>query len=151
LLFALEQLDLEIDNVKFYTDSKVVLGYISNETRRFFVYVGNRVERIRKFSTPKQWNCVPTDCNPADSATRTLQAHATRLRNAIVRTSLIQSENRSRRCAPISHLGSDTVSGFALLTAGIRQGKPLKGSTIANLNLFLDEHGIIRVGAVLRY
>jgi ribonuclease HI len=29
--FALEQLDLEIDNVKFYTDSKVVLGYISNE------------------------------------------------------------------------------------------------------------------------
>ena len=57
--FALEQLDLEIDNVKFYTDSKVVLGYISNETRRFFVYVGNRVERIRKFSTPKQWNYVP--------------------------------------------------------------------------------------------
>jgi hypothetical protein len=73
--FALEQLDLEIDNVKFYTDSKVVLGYISNEIRRFFVYVGNRVERIRKFSTPKQWNYVPTDCNPADSATRTLQAH----------------------------------------------------------------------------
>jgi ribonuclease HI len=73
--FAPEQLDLEIDNVKFYTDSKVVLDYISNETRRFFVYVGNRVERIRKFSTPKQWNYVPTDCNPADSATRILQAH----------------------------------------------------------------------------
>jgi hypothetical protein len=35
----------------------------------------HRVERIRKFSTPKQWNYVPTDCNPADSATRTLQAH----------------------------------------------------------------------------
>jgi ribonuclease HI len=73
--FALVQLDLEIDNVKFYTDSKVVLGYISNETRRFFVYVGNIVERIRRFSTPKQWNYVPADCNPADSATRTLQAH----------------------------------------------------------------------------
>jgi ribonuclease HI len=73
--FALEQLDLKIDNVKFYTDSKVVLGYISNETRRFIVYVGNRVERIRKYSTPKQWNYFPTDCNPADSATRTLQAH----------------------------------------------------------------------------
>jgi hypothetical protein len=53
------------------------------------------------------------------------------------------------------------VSVFALLTAGlkcvqseafgieidlIRQGKPLKGSPIANLNPFLDEHGILRVG-----
>jgi hypothetical protein len=28
----------------------------------------------------------------------------------------------------------------------IRQGKPLKGSPIANLNPFLDEHGILRVG-----
>ncbi|VDI30798.1 Hypothetical predicted protein [Mytilus galloprovincialis] len=48
-----DNLDLHIDNVKFYTDSKVVLGYISNETRRFFIYVANRVEKIRKFSSPK--------------------------------------------------------------------------------------------------
>ncbi|VDI68047.1 Hypothetical predicted protein [Mytilus galloprovincialis] len=32
----MDNLDLHIDTVKFYTDSKVVLGYISNETRRFF-------------------------------------------------------------------------------------------------------------------
>ena len=27
----------------FYTDSSVVLGYISNEAKRFHTYVGNRV------------------------------------------------------------------------------------------------------------
>ncbi|VDI78170.1 Hypothetical predicted protein [Mytilus galloprovincialis] len=42
----MDNLDLHIDTVKFYTDSKVVLGYISNETRRFFIYVANRVEKI---------------------------------------------------------------------------------------------------------
>ncbi|VDI17593.1 Hypothetical predicted protein [Mytilus galloprovincialis] len=70
-----DNLDLHIDTVKFYTDSKVVLGYISNETRRFFIYVANRVEKIRKFSSPSQWNYVPTNRNPADSGTRSVPAH----------------------------------------------------------------------------
>ncbi|VDI29008.1 Hypothetical predicted protein [Mytilus galloprovincialis] len=63
----MDNLDLHIDTVKFYTDSKVVLGYISNETRR--------VEKIRKFSSPSQWNYVPTNRNPADSGTRSVLAH----------------------------------------------------------------------------
>ncbi|VDI72544.1 Hypothetical predicted protein [Mytilus galloprovincialis] len=70
----MDNLDLHIDTVKFYTDSKVVLGYISNETRRFFIYVANRVEKIRKFSSPSQWNYVPTNRNPADSGTRSVPA-----------------------------------------------------------------------------
>lgn len=35
--------DIECDAVTFYTDSKVVLGYIYNEKRRFYVYVNNRI------------------------------------------------------------------------------------------------------------
>lgn len=35
--FIQEELDLKLDAVKFFTDSKVVLGYISNDTRRFYV------------------------------------------------------------------------------------------------------------------
>lgn len=54
----------------YYTDSKVVLGYISNRTRRFYTYVSNRVDRILKISTADQWKYVPTDKNPADSCTR---------------------------------------------------------------------------------
>lgn len=46
------------------------LGYIYNESRRFHVYVANRVDRIRRATFPSQWNFIATDCNPADQATR---------------------------------------------------------------------------------
>ncbi len=36
-----KELDLELTAVKFYTDSKIVLGYIQNTSRRFYVYVAN--------------------------------------------------------------------------------------------------------------
>ncbi|CAN2391608.1 zinc finger [Pristimantis euphronides] len=65
-----DEMDVAIDSFTFYTDSKVVLGYIYNETKQFYVYVSNRVERIRSFSTPEQWHYIPTDLNPADCGTR---------------------------------------------------------------------------------
>lgn len=66
--------NLEIQKAEFYTDSKVVLGYIHNETRHFYVYVNNRVLRIRRSTRPEQWHFVPADCNPADLATRSVAA-----------------------------------------------------------------------------
>jgi hypothetical protein len=42
----LEEQVVKADSLSFYSDSKVVLGYIANQTRRFYVYVSNRVERI---------------------------------------------------------------------------------------------------------
>ncbi|VDI17672.1 Hypothetical predicted protein [Mytilus galloprovincialis] len=54
----------------YYTDSQVVLGYISNTKRRFFTYVTNRVEKIHKTSNPSQWSYISTDQNPADAGTR---------------------------------------------------------------------------------
>jgi hypothetical protein len=47
--------ELEYENIKetFWTDSKVVLGYISNEARRFHVFVANRVQKIRDVSSPE--------------------------------------------------------------------------------------------------
>ncbi|XP_056376093.1 uncharacterized protein LOC130273395 [Hyla sarda] len=65
-------LHLEIEEVEFYTDSKVVLGYICNEIRRF--YVSNRVLRIRRSTCPKQWHYVSTHHNPADHATKSVAA-----------------------------------------------------------------------------
>ena len=50
--------------------SKVVLGYIQNETKRFYVYVANRVQIIRSVSDPSQWRYINTNNNPADIATR---------------------------------------------------------------------------------
>ncbi|XP_041472654.1 uncharacterized protein LOC121421920 [Lytechinus variegatus] len=58
----------------FWTDSKIVLGYISNESRRFHVYVPNRVQQIRNVSDPASWYYVDTSTNPADDASRGLTA-----------------------------------------------------------------------------
>ncbi|XP_037617248.1 uncharacterized protein LOC119483204 [Sebastes umbrosus] len=69
-----DELDLKLDAIKFYTDSRVVLGYICNETKRFYTYVQNRVQRIRQSSKPEQWNYVCTEENPADHASRSLPA-----------------------------------------------------------------------------
>lgn len=66
------ELDHKPDAVRFYCDSKVVLGYIYNESKRFFVYVHNCVHRILKTASPQQWHYVPTGQNPADLATRSV-------------------------------------------------------------------------------
>ena len=54
----------------FWTDNKTVLGYINNDTRRFHVFVVNRVQEIREQISPNQWHYVETKSNPADIASR---------------------------------------------------------------------------------
>ena len=68
--------ELEYDNISeiFWTDSKVVLGYIANDSKRFHVYVANRVQTIRDHTTPDQWRFVETHNNPADHASRGMTA-----------------------------------------------------------------------------
>ena len=48
---ALLQTELQLLNVKqtFWTDSEVVLGYIRNESRKFKVFVANKIELIRDY------------------------------------------------------------------------------------------------------
>ena len=72
--FIMKHLTLSLKPVSFYTDSQVVLGYLNNETRRFYVYFGNRVDRVHKSSSKTQWSYVPTELNPADLATRPVRA-----------------------------------------------------------------------------
>ncbi|XP_067950597.1 uncharacterized protein [Watersipora subatra] len=54
----------------FWTDSKVVLGYVHNEARRFHVYVANRVQQICSVTSVDQWHYINTKENPADIASR---------------------------------------------------------------------------------
>ena len=46
--------ELEYENIEdhYWTDSKVVLGFIGNESSRFHVYVANRVQLIHDHTTP---------------------------------------------------------------------------------------------------
>ncbi|CAG2209609.1 unnamed protein product [Mytilus edulis] len=78
---AVDHLQINIDNIKYFSDSRVVLGYINNEKRRFFVYVANRVARIRSYSEPTQWLYVRSEKNPADIGTRGI--HPADLQNSL--------------------------------------------------------------------
>ena len=70
--------ELSLDDVQefFWSDSKVVLGYIANESRRFHVFVANRVQLIQDLTSVDQWKYVETKLNPADDASRGLTPNA---------------------------------------------------------------------------
>ena len=55
---------------EYWTDSRVVLGYINNDVRRFHTFVAIRVQMIRENSGITTWRYVDSDCNPADDASR---------------------------------------------------------------------------------
>ena len=58
----------------FWTDSKVVLSYIRNDTSRFKTFVANRIYQIKENTNAEQWSYIPTRENPADDASRGLNA-----------------------------------------------------------------------------
>lgn len=72
----LEELEVRPDVTVYHTDSTTVLHYIGNEQKRFQVFVANRVQLIRDFTSPNQWRYVDTSNNPADDASRGLSGAA---------------------------------------------------------------------------
>lgn len=58
----------------FWVDSKIVLGYLNNEAKRFNVYVANRVQQIRDLSDSHLWHHVTSKTNPSDIASRGIEA-----------------------------------------------------------------------------
>ncbi|XP_022096435.1 uncharacterized protein LOC110982378 [Acanthaster planci] len=63
-----------INETVFYSDSRVVLGRIANESKRFHVYVANRVHKIHAASKPCPWHHISSGQNPADLASRSVPA-----------------------------------------------------------------------------
>ena len=56
----------------YRTDSQLVLGYINNDTKRYHVFVANRVQLINNHTDKEQWNFVDSKNNPADHGSRGL-------------------------------------------------------------------------------
>ena len=66
----IKEIDEEIDQIHFWTDSMIVLKYIQNENRRFKTFVANRLAVIKEASNSEQWHHVESHNNPADIASR---------------------------------------------------------------------------------
>ena len=73
---VMEELRMKLIEIFFWVDNKIVLGYILNQTRRFRIFVANRVrvidERMKEMGegVEKKWRYVETKENPADYASR---------------------------------------------------------------------------------
>ena len=46
------EIDIEIEEATFYTNSKVVLRYIQNESQRLYVYMANHIQLICMILSP---------------------------------------------------------------------------------------------------
>ncbi len=57
-------------NVFAWTDSTIVLSWLSGSPRRFKVFVGNRVSNIIDLIPPNHWHHVAGTENPADTGSR---------------------------------------------------------------------------------
>ena len=52
----LEQLKFRVNKTYFRTDSQITLKYIKNESKRFPIFVMNRLHEIRENSDTTEWN-----------------------------------------------------------------------------------------------
>ena len=75
-LLVRRELNVTILESHFWTDSQIILAYIQSKSKRFKIFVANRVSLIREHSTPEQWKYIKGEENPADILSRgcTLQA-----------------------------------------------------------------------------
>ena len=64
--------ELKLDGIceYYWTDPKVVLGYVTNDARRFYVFVANRIQQIRSSNEPSQWRYVASEQNLNSDSTR---------------------------------------------------------------------------------
>ena len=68
------ELGVDLARSQYWTDSTIVLQYISNTEARYHTFVANRVAEIQDATRPEAWRHVPTQDNPADDASRGLSA-----------------------------------------------------------------------------
>ena len=64
------ELEYNIKKEVFWTESQITLGYIGNDSKRFHVYVANRVAQIRSTTKKEQWSYIDSSSNPADDGSR---------------------------------------------------------------------------------
>ncbi|XP_067934182.1 uncharacterized protein [Watersipora subatra] len=67
------ELNMKFDNECYWSDSRIVLGWIANNSKRFNTFVHNRIRLITSRADVAQWYHIPGSLNPADIASRGMQ------------------------------------------------------------------------------
>ncbi|XP_067930902.1 uncharacterized protein [Watersipora subatra] len=128
--------ELDYQNLTHYflTNSKTVLGYINNVSKRFHVFVCNRAKRIRDSTEPTDWRIVS---NVVISITA---CQKTKLTDSFPQGKLVFN-------TILKLVQQNYFANWLLLLK--ENGKLSKSTTLSSLVPFLDECGDIRVGGHL--
>ena len=65
-----QEMDIHMDNIYLWSDSKTVLNYLRNRNTNFGPYIMRRCNEIRQNTNVEDWNYIPTDLNIADVLSR---------------------------------------------------------------------------------
>lgn len=63
-------LELNFNEIMFWSDSSIVLQWISSQPYKLKTFVANRISEIRNITSPSCWRHVPGQQNPADLVSR---------------------------------------------------------------------------------
>lgn len=61
---------ISIDKVRAWTDSSIVLAWLTREQKQFKIFVTNRIAKIQSLLPKCEWAHVSSSANPADPASR---------------------------------------------------------------------------------
>lgn len=69
---VIDAFEFDFEKVYLWSDSKIVLSWIQADPSRYKSFIASRIRKINKLTDKKNWFHVPTECNPADCASRGL-------------------------------------------------------------------------------
>ena len=97
------ELQMNYDKEIFWRDSEVTLGYIKNKSKKFKIFVANRIELIQEHSEAEQWHYVNTKENPADYVSRGISMGKTekkKLNNGFMGQAFFENQKISGTLTP---------------------------------------------------
>lgn len=73
--YVLKSLKIKVHNYYAWTDSRIVLHWLSDVPRRWKSFIGNRTSKILQSIPRSNWSHVPSKLNPADYVSRGVEAN----------------------------------------------------------------------------
>ncbi|UYV84382.1 hypothetical protein LAZ67_X001975 [Cordylochernes scorpioides] len=116
-----QALPFNIDEQFYWTDSKIVLASITSESKKWQIFVANRVAKIQDLIAAHSWQYISGKQNPADLATR-----------GILPSCLINSKLRWHGPVWLTLDGSENIPSFTIdPSMGLEERSVILHATIA--------------------
>ncbi|GFW85018.1 integrase catalytic domain-containing protein [Trichonephila clavipes] len=131
-----------------WTDSKIVLSWLSGHPRKWKTFVANRTSEIMEVLPTKHWRHVPSKENPADIASRGIDPKC--LPDCKLWWQGLPWLRLETSSWPKAEYSCDEASDEEEIRSIKKQISLPPKSPLRSLHPFIDEHGLVRVGGRLQ-